>query len=118
MASLAFVYFSFEGRISRGTFWLAGIGLQLGAMLVAFALIAPLRSPIPGVLIIIACAWPALALHAKRWHDLDRPARSILKCLIPIVGISYVFQVAFSRGTAGPNRFGDDPTAGYSPATP
>jgi uncharacterized membrane protein YhaH (DUF805 family) len=56
--------------------------------------------------------WPALAIQAKRWHDVDKSAWWILINLVPAVGglVSLVFN-GFIAGTPGPNRFGAPPAA-------
>jgi uncharacterized membrane protein YhaH (DUF805 family) len=51
--------------------------------------------------------WPALAIQAKRWHDVDKSAWWILINLVPAVGglVALVFN-GFIAGTPGANRFG------------
>jgi uncharacterized membrane protein YhaH (DUF805 family) len=54
--------------------------------------------------------WPAVATAAKRWHDRDKSAAWVLIVLIPVVGwIWALIENGLLRGTAGPNRFGEDP---------
>jgi uncharacterized membrane protein YhaH (DUF805 family) len=54
--------------------------------------------------------WPALAIQAKRWHDVDKSAWWILINLVPAVGglIALVFN-GFIAGTPATNRFGPAP---------
>jgi uncharacterized membrane protein YhaH (DUF805 family) len=51
--------------------------------------------------------WPALAIQAKRWHDVDKSAWWILIGLVPLVGglVALVFN-GFVAGTPAANRFG------------
>ncbi len=52
--------------------------------------------------------WPLLAVHAKRWHDLDKSGWWTLTFFIPILNIWHAFVNWFSKGTEGRNRFGPE----------
>lgn len=110
--------FSFEGRVGRGAYWglvLASIVLFGG--LTAWSFYSLLSSPDPSqggglasiltLVLGLAFIWPALAIQAKRWHDVDKSGWWILINLVPAVGglIALVFN-GFLPGTEGPNRFG------------
>jgi len=110
--------FSFDGRIGRGTYW----GFTV-AVIVLFCLLGGVMfmttdfsnpqggSGIGGILAFVAglaIIWPALAIQAKRWHDVDKSAWWILIGFVPAVGalIALIFN-GFLPGTPGPNRFGN-----------
>ena len=103
--------FSFDGRIGRQTFWLRFvvpyivIGLVLG-FIDGFV-------GLGGILIglfYLAALWPYLAVLAKRWHDREKSGWWTLIALVPIVGgIWILVECGFLKGTAGANRFGEDP---------
>jgi uncharacterized membrane protein YhaH (DUF805 family) len=103
-----------QGRISRRTYWLYGIGGLLGLAVLLHALLGIARVP-PGVsehMVNVLLLWPAFATSAKRWHDRDKSAWWVLVTLVPVVGSLWALVVTgFLRGTSGPNRFGDDPLA-------
>ena len=114
------LYFSFEGRISRSTYWLKGF-LPMFAIAIVVAIVAVIATA-GGVLVIataggvlsiiwsLIAIWPCLAITAKRWHDRDKSAWWILIVFIPIIGpIWYLVEVGFLKGTDGENRFGPDP---------
>ena len=105
------LYFSFEGRISRSTYWLKGF-LPMFAIAIVVAIVDVIATA-GGVLFIIwylIAIWPGLAITAKRWHDRDKSAWWILIVFIPIIGpIWYLVEVGFIKGTDGENRFGPDP---------
>ena len=123
--------FSFEGRVGRGAYWgLFVVSLLLFGALSAFSVMSALNSPDPAaasggpsVLVLIVALvflWPALAIQAKRWHDVDKSAWWILIALVPVVGglIALIFN-GFIAGTPGSNRFGAAPGASLrSGATP
>jgi len=114
--ALAWILFSFEGRIPRRIFW--GVSLGMSAV---FILFYPLvfavfgeESPVTaGVIFItyIPLIWILLAVQVKRWHDRDKSGWWVLIQLIPIIGPIWAFiETGCLRGTVGANSFGPDPT--------
>ena len=113
--------FSFEGRVGRGAYWgLLVVSLVLFGGLGALSVMSALNSQDPAaggsfsVVMMIASLlflWPALAIQAKRWHDVDKSAWWILINLVPAVGglIALVFN-GFVAGTPATNRFGPAPS--------
>ena len=116
--------FSFEGRIGRAWYWFFALammvffcGLGLLSLMATFGSMGP-EGPGAGAAIVtilvvvlgLAALWPALAVQAKRWHDVDKSAWWILINLVPGVGglISLIFN-GFIAGTPGPNQYGDPP---------
>ncbi len=113
------LFFSFEGRIGRKTWWLATLGL-LGVLLVAQLLVlgASQMSPdlgmigaILALLLSLACLVPALALPIKRWHDVGKPGWWMLIGFIPVVNLYALYMTGFVKGDEGPNAYGADPLA-------
>ena len=119
--------FSFEGRIGRAWFWyfslamfvvFGGLYAVLGMMM--FSSMADPSGAGPGagagifgllVMVVgLAALWPALAVQAKRWHDVDKSGWWILINLVPAIGglIALIF-CGFMAGTPGPNKFGSPP---------
>ncbi len=72
---------------------------------------------LPMMIAMLAMIWPALAIQAKRWHDVDKSAWWILIGLVPVVGglIALVFN-GFMAGTPGSNRFGPPPASASASA--
>jgi uncharacterized membrane protein YhaH (DUF805 family) len=115
------LFFSFNGRISRKPFWLGllavGIvGMVLGTVAAVLAVSAPEGTVPTGSLLVglltLLLFYPVLAIYAKRWHDHDCTGWKAITMIQPIGGLWDIIEVAFYRGTAGPNRFGPDPLAG------
>lgn len=52
---------------------------------------------------------PGIAVSVRRLHDLDKSGWWLLISLIPLIGLIVLLVWFASRGTAGGNRFGDDP---------
>ncbi|MGA8277894.1 MAG: DUF805 domain-containing protein [Rhodanobacteraceae bacterium] len=121
--------FSFEGRVGRGPYWaLVVLSLLVFGGLSVLSVMSALNASDPttaggGVslamtVLSLAFLWPALAIQAKRWHDVDKSAWWILIALVPVVGglIALVFN-GFIAGTPGANRFGAAPKAAPSGQT-
>lgn len=113
-------YAVFAGRAPRSEFWF----WQLLQILVTGSLTVieqgssttaagPVLSII-ATLVSLAFVVPAVAVGARRLHDVDRSGWWQLAALT-VVGVIPLLYWSCVRGTAGPNRFGPDPLA---PATP
>ena len=110
--TLAQLYFSFDGRIGLGTYWLKG-ALPIVAFMIMIALIDTAYfdySPSSGVLTLIGrllILWPALAFTVKRWHDRNKSGLWVLIGIIPLIGPLWAFiENGLLPGTAGPNQYG------------
>ena len=109
--SLTDLLFSFEGRIGRQTFWMKFV---LPVIIVA-VIVAGLDYLIGAGGILsgvfqLAILWPSLAVYCKRWHDRDKSGWWTLIVLIPLIGSIWILvECGFLQGTAGSNRFGEDP---------
>ena len=74
--------------------------------------IARVRAQTADLIVNLLLVWPALAVSVKRWHDRDRSGWWVLLNLVPVIGWLWaLIDNGFLRGTAGPNRFGEDPLA-------
>ncbi len=121
------IWFSFEGRISRSTWWMKyflpvlGISIALNILdmiLGTMWVIAPadpytgMPEQSAGILSMIfglVSIWIGLAAGAKRLHDRNKSGWWQLLWLVPIIGWIWMFVLlGFLRGTVGPNRFGAD----------
>ncbi len=110
--SLGEVYFSFDGRIGRETYWLKGVLpiLVISAFVGVIDAVVFAYSSWEGLLRIIwnlLILWPALALSVKRWHDRDKSGFWVLIGLVPVVGQLWTFiEAGLLPGTDGPNQYG------------
>jgi len=50
-------------------------------------------------------------IGVRRLHDMDKSGWWILFLLVPGLNAVLLLVLLFRRGTAGPNRFGDNPRA-------
>ena len=61
------------------------------------------------VVISIPCLVLVIQLTIRRFHDLNRSGWFTVGVYCPIVNIFLIIYLLFFKGTAGKNRFGDDP---------
>jgi uncharacterized membrane protein YhaH (DUF805 family) len=114
-------YATFEGRARRSEYWWfvlfnlivsiilgaafgGGHGMGEGGMMMGGNLVSTLWS--------LATLLPAIAVGARRLHDIDRTGWWLLISFIPLIGWIVLIVFFASRGSAGPNRFGNDPLQG------
>jgi len=134
------LYFDFNGRLRRGTYWfaqltvlvflglLAGGGSIVAGLWTAIGasagehpaaawtvkIMGPLLVGVLGALALISLV-ALVSISVKRCHDRGRSGWFTLLGLVPVVGIWYLVEVWFLRGTVGPNRFGDDTVDWHAP---
>jgi uncharacterized membrane protein YhaH (DUF805 family) len=110
--------FSFEGRISRSPYWLKYYLPFMVVAIVCWFLDTLLGTSFqPGsigviyVIFVLLNIYPYLAVSVKRCHDRGRSGWFLLLLLIPLVNLWPSIELAFLRGTLGPNQYGPDPLA-------
>src|SRR5271169_1085723 len=132
---------SFNGRISRQTFWI-GLGMLLVAELICHALAEEIQGDRLSAIVDLAFTYPEFAVALKRGHDRNMPLwllmlffgagavldlltvlemtgnddqPSLLSLLIALpftlLGLALLVELGFRRGTIGPNQYGPDPLA-------
>ena len=106
-------YATFEGRARRSEYW----WFALFNFIVSVVLNLAFGMGDGGVLggNLIATLWslgtllPAIAVGARRLHDIDRSGWWLLIGLIPVIGWIVLIVFFAKRGDAMPNRFGLPP---------
>jgi cytochrome c-type biogenesis protein CcmE len=106
---LASLLWSFNGRISRGEFWLGVllayvIAVPIIALCIALGIGGDVRF-ISAVVLILSM----LPVHAKRYHDLGHSGAWALISFIPPGMLWTLIQCGFSHGMDEPNAFGPVP---------
>ena len=113
-----FELLSFEGRYSRGRFWLeSSLALFVFATFFSVELflryknLGDLETAAPTLLIFkvlyLFCFLITVAAAAKRCHDLDKPALRLLIGLVPVFGVAWlVFELGLIPGAPETNRYG------------
>jgi uncharacterized membrane protein YhaH (DUF805 family) len=100
----------FKGRAGRPEFWWFFL-FQIGVYLVA----GLIHDMVYG-LAVLALLLPALAVGARRLHDIGKSAWWLLIALIPLVGLLLLYFAA-QPGTPGSNEYGDSPAGSNAGTT-
>jgi uncharacterized membrane protein YhaH (DUF805 family) len=139
----AYLLSSFEGRISRKTFWI-GIAVLLVAELLGYLIAQALQGDRLAAIVDLAFVYPEFAVAAKRAHDRDLPIwilivffgggaaldlltvlelsgakdqPSLISLMIAVpftvLLVALLIELGFRRGTIGPNQYGPDPVASH-----
>jgi uncharacterized membrane protein YhaH (DUF805 family) len=137
----AYLFSSFEGRISRQTFWI-GVAILVVAELAAYLIAEALQGDRLSAIIDLAFIYPEFAVGVKRIHDrdlpvwilivffggeavldlltvlelagsMDQPSLLSLAIAVPftVLLVALLIELGFRRGTVGPNQYGPDPVA-------
>jgi uncharacterized membrane protein YhaH (DUF805 family) len=140
----AYLFNSFDGRISRQTFWTAMVVLLI-AEIFAHIIAEAIQGDRLSAIVDLAFTYPEFAIAAKRGHDREMPlwlliiffgAGAVLDLLtvlelggtdeepsmlsifiaVPftVLGLALLIELGFRRGTVGPNQYGPDPLAQQS----
>jgi uncharacterized membrane protein YhaH (DUF805 family) len=135
----AYLFNSFDGRISRKTFWIAMVALTV-AEIFCHIVAEAIQGDRLSAIVDLAFTYPEFAVAAKRGHDRNMPlwllavffgagavldlltvleltgtdeAPSTLSLFIAVpftvLGLALLIELGFRRGTVGPNQFGPDP---------
>jgi uncharacterized membrane protein YhaH (DUF805 family) len=101
-------YGSATGRASRSELWYLYLFVLVVGMGAAFIDVASGTR-------VFSCIWglvtflPMIAVIIRRLHDVDRSGEWWLIGAVPIVGQILLLVWMCTKGTVGPNRFGEDP---------
>jgi uncharacterized membrane protein YhaH (DUF805 family) len=113
--SISKVLFSFSGRISRQTYWLALLGIW-SAFIALGLIVASIGAavddgdhsfkPVAIGLLLPMLWWCTLAVAVKRWHDRGKSGYWVLIYFVPVIGPFWAFiEPGFFKGRPGPNEF-------------
>jgi uncharacterized membrane protein YhaH (DUF805 family) len=109
-------YADFSGRSRRKEYWMFILGWVIALVLASIVdgvlgmsgMVGGAYGPV-ATLLVLALLIPAIAVQVRRFHDQDKSGWFVLLGFIPIVGSIAVLVFMCLPGTAGANRFGDDP---------
>jgi uncharacterized membrane protein YhaH (DUF805 family) len=107
-------YADFAGRAPRAEYWwfyllyfVALIFATIVDSLIGSHLV--LNYGFVSLLVGLGFLVPMLAAGVRRLHDTDRSGWWLLIGFVPLIGAIVLLVFFVSGGTAGPNRFGDNP---------
>lgn len=116
-------YVQFSGRASRSEYWwwtLFMVVFQIAMQLVIVAFAAAggeVMGMVLGalfLLVILGLTLPSISVLVRRLHDVNRSGWWYWIVLVPVVGVILMLVWFCTKGTEGPNRFGEDPLGGTS----
>ncbi len=114
-------YVEFNGRARRAEFWwfiLFVFVVSTILSLIDMALFEGVLQdigPLSAIFTLITLI-PAIAVTARRLHDVGRSGWWQLLFLLPVIGFLVILFWAVQKGTDGPNDYGRDPLGGTAPA--
>jgi uncharacterized membrane protein YhaH (DUF805 family) len=110
-------YVNFTGRACRSEYWY-WVLFTVIVSIVTFVIDSVIGASVTSTIWELATILPSIAIGVRRLHDTDRSGWWILLGLIPLVGAIILIIWFCSKGTDGPNRFGEDRLAGMAPPIP
>lgn len=99
---------TFQGRAARSEYWFFVLFIVL-ASTVLTVIDAVTGIGVLALIFTLVTLVPAIAVSVRRLHDTDRAGWWYLLFLVPLVGPIVLLIWFCGRGTAGANRFGEDP---------
>ena len=116
-------YVTFSGRAQRSEFWWFALFVTVGTFATVWLDIALFGTTEVGpgsvsgesdvaifsAVFGLAVLLPYISVIVRRLHDTDRSGWWYWIGLVPLVGFILLIVWWASKGTDGPNRFGDDP---------
>lgn len=122
-------YLNFNGRAARSEYWnffLFSIVTSIVIMVVEVTLgmghgsfmhggggfsVAMSGGPLSTIWSLVNII-PGIAVGVRRLHDLDKSGWWLLIAFIPLIGAIILIVWLATKGTTGPNRFGEDQLSG------
>ena len=108
-------YVDFAGRARRKEFWLFTlVTVLLSFLATTLDVSLGLFNPVTGIGLLgsvfsLAVLLPSIAVTVRRLHDTERSGWWFLMIFVPFIGWLVLLFFYVSKGTAGSNRFGEDP---------
>jgi uncharacterized membrane protein YhaH (DUF805 family) len=103
------LWFSWQGRINRGPYFVASV-LVGGLAFVAGRI--PDNYPLlfwPSLLVILISSYVSIVLSIKRSHDRGKSGFFVVLCFIPFINLWPAIELLFLRGDEGRNDYGENP---------
>ncbi|KPC55390.1 DUF805 domain-containing protein [Amantichitinum ursilacus] len=104
------MFFFAQGRITRLTYAWRLLVLAIACTALG-SLFGDVAGALPAALFAAIFVYGAVALSAKRLHDIGRGAWILLVAVVPVLGPLWLLFQLLRAGVTGSNRFGADPAA-------
>ena len=104
------LYSDFTGRATRAEYWWWTLFFVISFFALRILEAIPgIPAGILGLCFLLATIIPALAVGARRLHDINRTGWWLILGVVPFFGLIALWVLAIYRGYEGPNRYGPDP---------
>jgi uncharacterized membrane protein YhaH (DUF805 family) len=110
LASFTWLFFRFDGRISRQAYWLSIFFLWSVLLVIVGAMVTVMGEEEASgfaLLLGLASLWLEMAVLVKRQHDRGLPWFWCLFAFVPIAGFVWMIAMGVMPGDPGPNAFGE-----------
>jgi uncharacterized membrane protein YhaH (DUF805 family) len=103
---LGSLFTSRDGRINRAKFWVGAVSFLIIWLIVDGIFGSSVFGRILKLLIALGLFYPAYAVAAKRFQDRDRPGRTALYGLIPVLIAILLYAFGLTGDPTGSNAIG------------
>jgi uncharacterized membrane protein YhaH (DUF805 family) len=110
--AFTWLFFRFDGRISRQVYWLSIFFLWSVLFVIVGAMVAAMgeeKASEFALILGLASLWLEMAVLVKRQRDRGLPWYWCLLAFVPIAGLVWMIAMGVVPGDPGPNAFGDRP---------
>jgi len=117
-------YATWKGRSSRSEYWFFNLSYVIAFVIAAvldnllgtdFSISDPYMGEVSAgygilaVIVMLGFLLPCLSVFVRRLHDTNRSGWWYWLSLVPLVGAIVLLVFLCTKGTDGPNNFGEDP---------
>ncbi len=107
---LQYIFASFDGRINRAKWWVGMVVLGVISLVLNFLVAGIFGFGVFGafllILITLVLFYPSYAVCAKRFQDRDRPGRTALYGLVPMLFANFLEAIGATGAPQEPNAVG------------
>ncbi len=110
LAPFVWLFFRFDGRISRQVYWLSIFFLWSVLFVIVGAMVAAMgeeRASEFALILGLASLWLEMAVLVKRQRDRGLPWYWCLLAFVPVAGLVWMIAMGVAPGNPGPNAFGE-----------
>ena len=105
-----YLFTSFDGRINRAKYWIGSIALAVVSIVFGILIASLFGMTTLGAILIalvtLALFYPAYAIAAKRFQDRDKPGKTALYGLVPVLLVNFLQLFGMTGTPEQPNTLG------------
>ncbi|MGI8724725.1 MAG: DUF805 domain-containing protein [Methyloceanibacter sp.] len=105
-----YLFTSFDGRINRAKYWIGSIALAVISIVFGILIASLFGMTTLGAILItlvtLALFYPAYAIAAKRFQDRDKPGKTALYGLVPVLLVNFLQLFGMTGTPEQPNTLG------------